>query len=141
MKRNARPNDGDESLRAFWKRTVRLSYALTFGGAAVLFAALANGRAAAIGFLLGGSVSVLRFSLRYRALARLNSVGPLVRLRLLTYALNGLALAVAFARADAVSPWTTAAGLLVMNVSLIATELLYKGGGIGQPGVATDTRP
>jgi len=83
-----------------------------------------HGLALAFGLLLGGAVSLLRFNLRFRALAAARTAGPVVRARLLGYGLNALALGAAFWRPEAASPWTTAAGLFAMNVAVVAAELL-----------------
>jgi hypothetical protein len=118
--------DGAQRLRDFWARAVRLAQISLVGGAAVLYLCLEDGRAAALGLLLGGATSILRFRLRYKALLGLRAPGPLVRMQLLSYALNGAVLAAAFALRDTVSPWATVAGLFVMNVSVIASEILTK---------------
>ncbi len=115
---------GTEQLRAFWQRSVRLAHLFIALGAVALYFGLRDGRAAALGLILGGAASVLRFNLRYRALLRLGAVGPLVRVRLMTYALNAAVLAVAFGFRETISPWTTATGLLAMNAAVIAAELL-----------------
>jgi hypothetical protein len=118
---------GGQTLQDFWRRAVRLAQLLVLAGAAALYFGLENGGAAGLGLVLGGAASLLRYRLRYRALLRMSTVGPLVRVRLISYALNGLVLAVAFAFRGTISPWSTAAGLLVMNVSVIATELVLRG--------------
>jgi hypothetical protein len=113
---------GADGLQAFWRRSVRLACGIAAAGAAVLLAATGEGRAA-LGFLLGSGVSLLRFRLRYRALADLSAVGPVVRSRLAGYALSAVPLAIAFAFPHVAAPWPTVAGLLVMNVSVLAAEL------------------
>ncbi len=114
-------NDGRQELERFWRRAVHLAQGAALGGAAALY--LLGGRGPALGLLLGSLVSMLRFHLRYRSLRRGPSTGALVRLRLLNYLLSGAALAVAFTFSEVISPWTTIAGLLVMNVSVIISEL------------------
>jgi len=113
---------GKRDLESFWKQCLRLARVLALGGSVVLY--FAAGLAAALGLLLGAAVSVLRFHVRYRALLRGAPAGALVRLRLLGYAVSAAALGAAFAFRHALNPWTTAAGLLLMNASVIATELL-----------------
>jgi len=125
----------------FWKRAVRLATGVLLVGAGVLYFCFPAGRALALGLLLGGAISICRYRLRYGALVRLRQAGAgaLVRAQLTGYALNALALAAAFLFSHTVSPWTTIAGLLAMNVSVITTELLsgdmslhVKRTGIGQ---------
>ncbi|MHC4479420.1 MAG: hypothetical protein ACYS8K_00580 [Planctomycetota bacterium] len=120
-------SDGAQTLKAFYQRAVRLALLLLALGAAALYFGLPDGRAAAVGLLAGGAVSILRYRLRLGALLKLRGAGPLVRLRLLTYGLNGAVLAAAFALPHVLWPWSTVAGLLAMNVSLIAAELLPPG--------------
>ncbi len=110
-------------LRAFYRRAVRLAQLLIIVGSVTLYLAMANGRAAALGLIVGGSVGILRYCLRLRALLRLGSAGPLVRSRLVGYGLNAAALGAAFGFPETIWPWSTVAGLLLMNASLIATEL------------------
>lgn len=114
-----------QSVQGFWKRAVRLAQVVLLVGAVVLY--FAGGRALALGFVAGTGVSVLRFHLRYRALMRGRSAGALVRLRLLTYALSAAALGLAFWLPHLFSPWSTAPGLLVMNVCIIVAELTFSG--------------
>jgi len=116
---------GARDLQAFWRRSARLAQAAGLGGAAVLLLAAPDGPAAALGLLLGTAVGVLRFRVRYRSLAHLQAVGPLVRSRLIAYALSALALALAFGFPETFRPWSTVIGLLVMNASVVATELLW----------------
>ena len=117
-------SSGPQELRAFWTRAVGLAASIILIGAGVLYAWLDNGGAAAFGLVLGGVASIVRFNMRYKALRNLRSAGPLVRARLAGYVLNAVVLAAAFARPDLAWPWTTAAGLFVMNASVIAAELL-----------------
>jgi hypothetical protein len=105
---------------AFWRSSVRTAVAVALSGAAAL--AAAGGTHLALGFLLGSSVSVLRFRMSYGALVGGASRSRLVRLRLAGYALNAVALALAFSLRPVLSAWTTAAGLVVMNASLLAVE-------------------
>jgi hypothetical protein len=110
-------------LQVFWKRARRLAHLAMAAGALALLFAMQNGRAAALGLILGGSVSVLRFALAYRMLNRPTPVAR-VSVRLVGYALSGAALAAAFAMPELFWPWSTVAGLLLMNVCIIAAELL-----------------
>jgi len=113
----------DARLRAFWSGAVRLAHVVLVAGGLGLYGALDNGRAAALGFLLGGTVSILRFRLRYRAMLRSMDAGGLVRVRLVTYALNAVALVPAFGWPHTCWPWSTVAGLLLMNACVVLTEL------------------
>jgi len=114
---------GGAELRAFWRTALRLAHVVLAAGALGLYGALANGRAAALGFLLGGTVSILRFRLRYRSMLKSPDAGALVRLRLVSYVLNAVALAPAFAWPQKCWPWSTVAGLMLMNVCVVLTEL------------------
>jgi hypothetical protein len=118
---------GDPRLHTdrFWRRATRTAQCGVLGGAVLLYALAPNGRALAIGLLLGAVASMARFRLMYGALVRMRSSKGLVKVRLVNYVLSGAALALAFAMADTISPWTTVAGLFAMNASLIATELLW----------------
>ena len=118
---------GNRGLVRFWSRCVRLCQKAALGGALVLY--LAGGRALALGLLLGAAVGILRFHLRYRALLRGASAAALVRLRLMSYAMSALSLGAAFAWRGQLSPWSCAAGLVLMNASVIAAELLRGGAG------------
>ena len=118
--------DGELSLRAFWKRSVRLTQALLLLGAALLYLCAPNGRALALGLLLGGIVSVLRFKARYAALRCAGGAGMLVGARLLGYGLSALALALAFTQPETFSPWSTVGGLVTMNFCVVAAELFWK---------------
>ena len=112
----------------FWKRAVRFAIAVVLASAGVLYFCFPAGKRLALGLLLGGAISIFRYRLRYRALMRLREAGApaLVRVRLIGYVLNALALGAAFFFRQTVSPWTTVAGLFVMNASLIATELFSR---------------
>ena len=79
-------------------------------------------------FLLLDLLLFLFLYLSLRALANLRAAAPLVRGRLMGYALNAAVLGVAFSYPESISPWSTAAGLLVMNVSIVATEVLSQVG-------------
>ena len=113
----------DEHLRSFWRRAVHLALGSAVVASGVLYLAADAGRALALGLLLGAACSVARFELRYRTLARAGSRGALVAARLVGYALSALALGLAFAMRPGVSPWTTAAGLLTMNVAVILADV------------------
>lgn len=115
-------------LRAFWVKSQRLAVIVIAVAAPLLYCLHEQGKALALGWLLGGTASILRYRLHYRVLMRLLRVegtggGILVRTRLLTYLLSGAALAAAFCFRAVISPWTTIAGLFVMNVCVIVTEL------------------
>ncbi len=112
-----------DSLERFWQRSSRLSQALLLAGAALLL--VSSGRAAALGLLLGGIVSVLRFRWRYVALRRGAPAGAFVRRRLLAYSLTGATLALAFRLDHLLDPWATVAGLFAMNIAVLATEFLW----------------
>lgn len=115
--------DKTDELARFWKRAVNLSHLITGLGAIVLLFALPQGRAAAVGLIVGGLAGVLRWRLRYGAVRRMDR-GALVRSRLIGYAVSGAALALAFGLRQIIWPWSTVAGLLVMNVAVVTTELL-----------------
>ena len=112
-------------LRRFSRACARVTQIGTLAGAAVLYGML--GATAALGLLLGGVAGMLRFQLRYAAIVRGPSVPSLVQARLLGYALSAGALALGFAFPTVASPWSTAAGLLAMNVSVVAVALLDRG--------------
>lgn len=114
-------NDRTEAA-AFWRRASRIAQALALTAAGALY--FLAGREYALGLLLGAIVSMVRFRLRYRAMLQSPTAGGLVRLRLITYAMSGAALAVAFLWPAVFNPWGAIPGLLVMNVSVIAAELL-----------------
>ncbi|MFO8009010.1 MAG: ATP synthase subunit I [Candidatus Brocadiia bacterium] len=114
-----------DGLGLFWARSSRLAQVLLLAGAAVLYAFW--GRAAALGLLFGGIVSILRFWWRYVALRRGAPARAFVQRRLLAYALTGAALAAAFWLDHLLEPWATVAGLFAMNASVLATELLWYG--------------
>ncbi len=130
----------ERELLAFWKRAVRSAWLLIVTGAVVLYLAAPNGPALALGLVLGGAISVLRFHGRLRALANLRAAAPLVRGRLMGYALNAAVLGVAFTYPETISPWSTAAGLLVMNVSIVAAEVLSQVGRSTQSGAPAQQR-
>ncbi|MCD6416829.1 MAG: hypothetical protein J7M08_09070 [Planctomycetes bacterium] len=115
------PATQQDEVSGFWQRALRLAQVISLCGAVALY--LLWGRAAALGLLLGAIVSILRFSLRYRAMRGRPDAARLVRLRLAGYLLSGAALGLAFGLSGLFSPWTTAGGLLVMNVAIVATEL------------------
>lgn len=115
---------GERELCEFWRRAVRVALGLLVLGTGALLLLPRHGLPLAFGLLLGGAVSLLRFNLRFRALAAARTAGPLVRQRLFGYGLNALVLGAAFWRPETASPWTTAAGLLAMNVAVVAAELL-----------------
>jgi hypothetical protein len=117
-------DSGEERLLSFWQAARRLAGAIILGGAAVCLVALPDGRAAALGWVLGGAVSVLRYTVYFRALGRMQSPGPLVRARLVMYAMSAAALAVAFASRGTVSLLATAAGLLAMNAAVFIAGIL-----------------
>lgn len=121
-------NRADQELRTFWRRSVWLAHCIVLAGAVLLYCALTDGRALALGLLLGGATGILRFRLSYRAMVRGRSAGALVRTRLMTYALSALALGLAFWRREQINPWTTAIGLFVMNGSILLTEMLSRRG-------------
>jgi hypothetical protein len=117
-------DSGEERLLSFWRMARRLAGAMVPGGAAILYFALPNGRAAALGWILGGAVSILRYTVYFRALGRMTSPGPAVRARLIMYAMSGAALAVAFAFRGTFSLLATAAGLLAMNAAVFIAGVL-----------------
>jgi len=114
----------EQAPDAFWRRSVRLAALTVAVVGAALWALAPAGESLALGLVAGGATGVARFGLRYRAFRRMRSARSLVRSRLLAYALNAPALAAAFAFPRLISPWSTAAGLLVMNVCVLAAELL-----------------
>ena len=128
----------------FWRRAVRSAIGFTLASAGVLCFCFPAGKPLALGLLLGGAIGIYRYRLRYRALVRLREAGAhtLVRSRLIGYVLNALGLAAAFLFSQTVSPWTTIAGLFVMNASLIATELLSRDTALSaqKPGIAEKCR-
>jgi hypothetical protein len=109
----------DAQLQAFWQRSVRLAQVVLLLGALILYLAVPdNGRALALGLLLGGTASILRYKLSLRALLS-GQAATMVRTRMLNFALSGIALALAFWQRETFSPWSTAAGLIVMNGSIL----------------------
>lgn len=126
-------SSGGQELGDFWRRAVRLALSLILIGAAALYFFTEQGTALALGLMLGGAASVLRFNLRYRVLTKLRAAGPLVRVLLVGYVLNGLVLASAFIFRETISPWSTAAGLLAMNASVVATEVFWREKGAHRP--------
>ncbi len=133
-------SSSERELLVFWKRAVRSAWLLMVTGAVILYLAAPNGPALALGLALGGAISVLRFQGRLRALVNLRTAAPLVRGRLMGYALNAAVLGVAFSYPESISPWSTAAGLLVMNVSIVATEVLSQVGRSAQSEAAAQQR-
>jgi hypothetical protein len=117
-------DDGERRLLSFWRTARLLALVLVLGGAAVAWFALREGRPVALGWLLGGMVSILRYSLYFRALGRMVSPGVVIRARLVMYALSGAALAVAFALPGRFSLLGTAAGLLAMNAAVFFAGLV-----------------
>jgi hypothetical protein len=118
-------DDGEQRLLSFWRTARRLAVAIVLGGAAVLYVAAPEGRPVALGWVLGGAVSILRYTAYFRALGRIAaSPGAVVRARLIMYAMSGAALAVAFAFAETFSLFGTAAGLLAMNAAVFVAGLL-----------------
>ncbi len=113
---------GRSELEAFWGHSTRIAQVLALVGAGGLY--LLAGRELALGLLLGAIVSMLRFWLRYRAMRRGTSPGALIRIRLFAYALSGAALGLAFSCPGVFSPWAAIPGLLVMNIAVVAAELL-----------------
>ncbi|MFW6189388.1 MAG: hypothetical protein ACOC7T_03055 [Planctomycetota bacterium] len=89
-----------------------------------MFALAPNGRALALGLLLGGVVSQVRFRIRYSAVQHADSARPMLRTAFANYGLNAAALGVAFLLSSTFSPWATVAGLLTMNAAVVAAELL-----------------
>ena len=118
-------SDADQALKAFWRRATRLARVGLLGGAAALYTLAPGGRALALGLLLGGTASMLRFQLSYNVMRRGGSAGAMVRTRVLNYAISGAALVAAFAVPQTFSPWTAVPGLLAMNAAVIAAELLW----------------
>jgi hypothetical protein len=109
----------DAQLQAFWQRSVRLAQVVLLLGALILYLAVPdNGRALALGLLLGGTASILRYKLSLRALLS-GQAATMVRTRMLNFALSGIALALAFWQRETFSLWSTAAGLIVMNGSIL----------------------
>jgi len=109
----------DDELQAFWQRSVRLAQGALLVGAFVLYVAVPElGTPLALGLLLGGMASIRRYRLSLRALLS-GQAGAMVRTRMLNFAISGAALGLAFWQKDVFSPWSTAAGLLVMNGSIV----------------------
>jgi len=128
--------EADQALKAFWQRATRLARYGLLGAAAALYALAPGGRALALGLLVGGTASMLRFQISYTVLRAGGSAAALVRTRMLNYAISGAALVLAFAAPQTFSPWTTVPGLLAMNAAVIAAELLWPtptGGGRPKP--------
>jgi hypothetical protein len=115
-----------QELAAFFRRAVRTAQALVLGGAALMYFLLSNGKALALGLLLGGAVSIVRYDLSFRVMAKSPPASTLVRTRLITYVLSGTALALAFWQRQQINPWTTAIGLFAMNGTIVATEWLSR---------------
>ena len=113
-----------EQVRTFWLRAVGLAALTIVAGSVVLILCLPNGPAAAFGLVLGGTTSILRFNVRYKALRAGRDAKAFVRLRLGTYLLNAAVLAAAFGRPEMAWPWSTVLGLFVMNATVVAAELL-----------------
>ncbi len=114
--------DDRTEAAAFWRRASRIAQVLALTAAGTLY--FLAGREYALGLLLGAIVSMVRFRLRYRAMLQSPTAGGLVRLRLMNFVLSGAGLAVAFLWPAVFSPWGAIPGLLVMNASVIAAELL-----------------
>ena len=116
-------------LERLWRASRRAAVVAVLAGAAVLYVAFEDGDALALGLILGGTASVLRYALRYSALLRIggSGAGGLVRSRFYGYFVNAAALLVAFLARPAISPWSAIAGLFVMNACVVATELLTAG--------------
>ncbi len=110
-------------LAAFWARSMKFARLAVMAVGVALCFAPTGAKALVLGWLLGGSCSMLRFRLRYRALLR-GAAGAMVRSRLLAYALSALALAPAFAFPRVVSPWSTVPGLFVMNAAVVLSAVL-----------------
>jgi hypothetical protein len=117
-------SDGQRQLETFWKTALRVARGIALIGAVILYAF--GGRPPALGLLLGSLVSILRFQMRHSAMRKGPTTAALVRLRLIGYGMSAAALALAFAFRSVFSPWTTAPGLLVMNVSVVVAELLCR---------------
>lgn len=118
-------NTGKEQILEFWSKSVRLTVAAALAGSLALWALAGdNGRALALGLLLGTMAGVIRFRIALRTLMAGPSAGAVVRSRMIGYVISGAALLVAFLFRERISPWTTAVGLLVMNGSLVLNEML-----------------
>ena len=125
----------ERHTKAFWRRANRLATSIALVGGVVLYIAFEDGRALAMGLLLGALVSLLRFRLRYRAVTSGASKGALLRTGFFSYGLSAAGLALAFGFPDTFSPWTTIAGLFAMNAALILAELLTPREGAPSSGV------
>jgi hypothetical protein len=118
---------GTDQLLDFWRRSVRLAVAVTLAAGAALWVLwpqewLFEGRALALGLVLGSAAGVARFRLSLRTLLKGPTSAGMVRARLLGYGISAAALLVAFLLRDAVSPWACAVGLLMMNAALVITD-------------------
>lgn len=128
--------EGEHQLQTFWKRANRLANAGALAGALGLYFLAPDGRALALGLLLGAMAGVARFRISYRMLRRADSPRTVVLTRLVGYGLSGGALLLAFLLPQTFSPWTTIPGLLLMNAAVVAAELL---GRLLTPGAADAT--
>jgi hypothetical protein len=119
---------GKKQLLEFWRRSVRLAVGLALAGALALWALwpqdwpAGTGRSLALGLLLGSAAGVARFRLSLGVLLGGPSRAAMVRSRLMGYGVSAAALLVAFLFRSAISPWTCAVGLLVMNAALLLTN-------------------
>jgi len=125
-----------EKLERLWHASRRVATVLVLGAAALLYVSMDNGVALALGLILGGLASMLRYRLKYSALTQMpeGGAGKLVRSRFYGYLVTAAALAVAFLGRPLISPWSTIPGLFVMNACLIAVELLV----VQDPGVPAE---
>jgi hypothetical protein len=115
-----------EDLKRLWHVSRRVATGLVLAVAALLYVAAEDGVALALGLILGALASMLRYRLKYSALVQMPraGAGKLVRSRFFGYLITAAALAVAFLARPLISPWTTIPGLFVMNVCLLAVEVL-----------------
>jgi len=121
-------SDAYSAAERLLRRASRAATLAVLAGAVVLYVGFREGRPLALGLIVGGAASILRYRMRYRALVRLPDAGAgvLVRARLLGYLLSGAALAVAFLLRRTISPWSAIAGLFVMNGCILAVELFSR---------------
>ena len=122
-------NHTGSDLQQLWHAARGLAVCAVLAGAAGLYAFFEGGRALALGFILGGATSILRYRFRYSALLKMQAkgAGVAVRSRFYGYAANAVALAVAFLARPMISPWSTIAGLFVMNACVVAAEFMTPG--------------
>ena len=120
------PGSPPAKMKRLWHVARRVAVGLVLAAAAVMYVALERGDALALGLILGGAASLLRYRLKYTAVLTMQEkgAGRLVRSRFYGYLINAAALAAAFWARPVISPWTAIAGLFVMNVCVVAVEML-----------------